>query len=186
MEDSTIIDLFWERSDTAIGETAKKYSRYCHSIAFNILHNKEDAEECVNDTYLNAWNAIPPNRPICLATFLGKITRNLSLDKFKKYSAAKRGHGQMEIALSELDEVLPSTTSVEQAMDEKELMTLLDEFLEGLEKQKRIIFVQRYWYLMPIKAIAEQFNIGESQVKSTLFRIRKELKSHFEREGVML
>ncbi len=186
MEDSKITDLYWERAEIAIGETAKKYSRYCHSISFNILHNKEDAEECVNDTYLNAWNAMPPKRPNCLATFLGKITRNLSLDKFKKYSAEKRGRGQMEIALSELDEVIPSTTSVEQAINEKELAELLDKFLGGLPKQKRIIFVQRYWYLMSIKAMAEQLSISESQVKSTLFRIRSELKSHLKREGVVL
>lgn len=186
VEDSKIIDLYWERTEIAIGETAKKYSRYCHSISFNILHNKEDAEECVNDTYLNAWNAMPPKRPNCLATFLGKITRNLSLDKFKKYSAEKRGCGQMEIALSELDEVIPSTKSVEQAINEKELAELLDKFLGGLPKQKRIMFVQRYWYLMPIKAMAEQLSISESQVKSTLFRIRSELKSHFESEGVVL
>lgn len=186
MEDSKIIDLYWERDETAIDETVKKYSRYCHSISFNILHNRDDAEECVNDTYLKTWNAIPPKRPNCLATFLGRITRNLSLDKFKKYSAEKRGHGQMEIALSELDEVLPSTTNVEQAIDEKELVKLLDEFLGGLPKQKRIMFVQRYWYLMPIKTIAEQLSMSESKVKSALFRIRHELKSHFEREGVVL
>jgi len=186
MEDSKIIDLYWERDTTAIDETAKKYSRYCHSISFNILHNEEDAEECVNDTYLNAWNAIPPKRPNCLATFLGKITRNLSLDKLKKYSAKKRRHGQMDIALSELDEVLPSTTYVEQALDEKELVKLLNEFLGGLPKQKRIMFVQRYWYLMPIKTIAEQLSMSESKVKSALFRMRNELKSHFEREGVAL
>lgn len=186
MEDSKIIDLYWERAEIAISETAKKYSRYCHSISFNILHNKEDTEECVNDTYLKAWNAIPPKRPNCLATFLGKITRNLSLDKFKKYSAKKRGHGLMEIALSELEGVIPSTTSVEQAIDEKELVEILDKFLGGLLKQKRIMFVQRYWYLMPIKKMAEQLSISESQVKSTLFRIRNELKSHLEREGVVL
>lgn len=186
MEDSKIVDLYWERDETAIGETAKKYSRYCHSISFNILQNEEDVEECVNDTYLNAWNAIPPKRPNCLATFLGKITRNLSLDKFKKYSAEKRGNGQVEIALSELDEVLPSVAIVERAIDEKELVKLLDEFLGGLPKQKRIMFVQRYWYLMPIKTMAEQLSMSESKIKSALFRIRNELKSHLEREGVML
>lgn len=186
MEDSKIIDLYWERSEIAIGETAKKYAGYCHFISFNILHNKEDAEECVNDTYHNAWNAIPPKRPNCLATFLGKITRNLSLDKFKKYSAKKRGHGLMEIALSELDEVLPSTSSVEQAIEEKELLKLLDKFLGDLPEQKRIMFVQRYWFIMPIKTIAEQLSISESQVKSTLFRIRNELKTHLEKEGVIL
>jgi RNA polymerase sigma-70 factor (ECF subfamily) len=186
MEDNQILDLYLERAEIAIGETAKKYSRYCHSISFNILHNEEDAEECVNDTFLGAWNAIPPKRPNCLATFLGKITRNLSLDKYKKYSAQKRGLGHMELALSELDEVIPSTTSVEQAIDEKELAELLNNFLEELPKQKRIMFVKRYWYLMPIRAIAEQLNISESQVKSALFRIRNDLKSYFGREGIVL
>ena len=186
MEDSRIIDLFWERSETAIIETTKKYSRYCYSISLNILHNIEDAEECVNDTYLNAWNAIPPKRPNCLATFLGKITRNLSIDKFKKYTAEKRGFGQTEIALSELDEAVPSASSVEQAIDEKELTQTLNRFLESLPKQKRILFVQRYWYLMPIKAIAEQQGKSESQVKSMLFRIRNELKLHLEKDGVLL
>jgi RNA polymerase sigma factor (sigma-70 family) len=186
MEDSKIIDLYWERDETAIGETAKKYSRYCHSISLNILHNEEDAEECVNDTYLNAWNAMPPRRPNCLAAFLGRITRNLSLDKYKRYTTAKRGGGQTEIALSELDEVLPSKTSVEQAVDEKELVKSLDKFLGGLPRQKRMMFVQRYWYLMPVRTIAEQLGMSESQVKSALFRIRNQLKSHFEREGVAL
>jgi RNA polymerase sigma-70 factor (ECF subfamily) len=150
------------------------------------LHNKEDAEECVNDTYLNAWNAMPPKRPNCLATFLGKITRNLSLDRFKRYTAEKRGFGQMELALSELDEVVPSASSVEQAIEEKELVELLNVFLESLPKQKRLMFMQRYWYLMPIKTVAEHSGTSESQVKSTLFRTRKELKSHLEKEGVLL
>jgi RNA polymerase sigma-70 factor (ECF subfamily) len=186
IEDSKIVDLYWERSETAVGETTKKYSRYCHAISFNILQNHEDAEECVNDTCLNAWNAIPPKRPNCLATFLGKITRNLALDKFKKYTAEKRGRGQMELALSELDEILPSTTSIEQAIGEKEFVELLNSFLESLPKQKRMMFVQRYWYLLPVKTMAEQLSISESQVKSTLFRTRRELKSHLEREGVLL
>jgi RNA polymerase sigma-70 factor (ECF subfamily) len=186
LEDRKIIDLYWERSETAIRETTNKYSRYCHAIAFNILQNHADAEECVNDAYHNAWNAIPPKRPNCLATFLGKITRNLALDKCKKYTAEKRGRGQMELALSELDEVLPSTTSVEQAIGEKEFVELLNRFLESLPQQKRMLFVQRYWYLLPIKTMAEQFSISESQVKSTLFRTRRELKSHLEREGVLL
>jgi RNA polymerase sigma-70 factor (ECF subfamily) len=185
MEDSRIIDLYWERSETAIGETAKKYSRYCHSISLNILHNREDAEECVNDTYLNAWNAMPPKRPNCLATFLGKIARNLSLDKYKRYTTEKRGFGQTEIALSELDEVVPSASSVEHVIDEQELVDSLNLFLRSLPKQKRILFVQRYWYLMPIKAIAEQQGKSESQVKSMLFRTRRELKLYLEKEGVL-
>ena len=112
MEDSQIVDLYWERSENAINETATKYSRYCHYISFNILHNDEDVEECVNDTYFRAWKAMPPKRPTYLAIFLGKITRNLSIDRYKKYSAEKRGLGQMELALSELDEAIPSTTYI--------------------------------------------------------------------------
>ena len=185
MEDSQIIDLYWERSETAIGETSKKYSRYCLTISFNILHNNEDAEECVNDTYLNAWNAMPPKRPNCLATFLGKITRNLSLNKFKRYTAEKRGLGQTVIALSELEDVVPSTSSVEQEIAEKELVETLNTFLENLPKQKRILFVQRYWYLMPIKTMAEHLGVSESKIKSTLFRTRNELKSHLERGGII-
>ncbi len=186
LEDSKIVDLYWERSEAAINATANKYSRYCHSIAFNILHNSEDAEECVNDTYFRAWNAIPPNRPNCLSIFLGRITRNLSLDKYKKYAAVKRGLGQTELALSELDECVPNISNVEQSIDEKELVEILNSFLESLPKQKRIMFIQRYWYLMSIKAIAENLKVSESKVKSTLFRTRNELKTILEKEGITI
>ena len=186
MEDSKIVDLYWNRSETAINETEKKYSRYCHSISFNILHNNEDAEECVNDTYLRTWNAIPPKRPNCLMTFLGKITRNLSFDKYKKYSADKRGHGQIELSLSELEESVPDSANIEQDAEEHELTEILNKFLECLPRQKRIVFVQRYWYLMSIKEIAENSKASESQTKSTLFRTRNELKIFLEKEGVML
>ena len=186
MEDNGIVDLYWERSETAISETSKKYSRYCRFISFNILRNNEDAEECVNDTYLRAWNAMPPNRPNCLATFLGKITRNLSLDKFKKYNAEKRGLGQTELVLSEVDDCVPSSSTVEQDIAEKELVEILDRFLENLPKEKRIMFMQRYWYLMPIKEIAERSGESESQVKSALFRTRNNLKTILEKEGVLL
>lgn len=185
MEDSKIIDLYWQRSEAAIGETAKKYSRYCHSISVNILHDEEDAEECVNDTYLNAWNAMPPRRPNCLATFLGKITRNLSLDRFKRNCAEKRGGGQTELALAELNEAVP-TGRVEEAIGERELTRLLDKFLAGLPREKRIMFVRRYWYLMPIKTIAEQMGTSEKQVNSALFRLRNKLRTYLEKEGVAL
>lgn len=185
MEDNEIIDLYWQRSETAIDETAKKYSRYCHSISFNILHSAQDAEECVNDTYLNAWNAMPPRRPNCLATFLGKITRNLSLDRFKRYSAEKRGGGQTELALDELNEAVPAA-GVEEAIGEQELTRLLDKFLAGLPREKRIMFVRRYWYLMPIKTIAERMGMSEKKVNSALLRLRNGLKAYLEREGVAL
>ena len=186
MDDRKIIDLYWRRSETAIGETANKYARYCHSISFNILHDMEDAEECVNDTYLRAWNAMPPQRPNILAVFLGKITRNLSLDRFRNYSAGKRGFAQTTLALSELAECVSFTASVEQTMDDTELAEVLNRFLKSLPKQKRIMFVQRYWYLMPIKAVAEHLGESESQVKSTLFRTRNALKAFLEQEGIAL
>lgn len=185
MDDGKIIDLYWERSESAISETAEKYARYCRFISFNILHDEEDADECVNDTYLRAWNAMPPKRPNCLAAFLGKITRNLSLDRLRHYSAEKRGNGQTELVLSELNEVVPTTSSVEQAIDEKELVETLDAFLEKLPRQKRVVFVQRYWYLLPIREIAGGLGTSESQIKSTLFRTRNELKTLLEREGFL-
>ena len=113
MDDKRIVDLYWERSETAISETAKKYGRYCHYIAFNVLHNDEDSEECVNDTYLNAWNSMPPHRPSVLKTFLGKLTRNISLNKYKQLTAEKRGNGQMPLIIDELHECLPATESTE-------------------------------------------------------------------------
>lgn len=186
LEDNAIIDLYWRRSETAIEETQKKYSKYCNYISYNILHNEEDSEECVNDTYLRAWNALPPNRPNCLATFLGKITRNLSLNKFKKYTTEKRGMGQFQIALSELDEVIPDKSNVESIIERKELLELLNKFLEDLPLQKRDMFVQRYWYLMPIKTMSLHLGISESQIKVTLHRIRKDLKTYFESKGVTL
>lgn len=184
LEDNKIVDLYWERKESAINETANKYFKYCYSISFNILHNSEDAEECVNDTFFSAWKTIPPNRPSCLAVFLGKITRNHSLDKYKKHTAKKRGFGQIELALFELNECVPSKSNVEQEIEEKALVELLNSFLENLPKQKRIMFIQRYWYLMPISAIAECSNESESKVKSTLFRTRNLLKAFLEKEGI--
>lgn len=129
---------------------------------------------------------MPPNRPNCFSVFLGKITRNLSLDKYKKYTARKRGFGQTELALSELDECVPYISNIEQSIDEKDLVEILNSFLERLPKQNRIMFIQRYWYLMPIKAIAEDSNYSESKVKSTLLRTRNVLKSILEKEGITI
>lgn len=183
MEDGKIIELFWARDETAITETAKKYSKYCFRISNTILQNSEDAEECVNDTYLNAWNAMPPHRPARLSTFLGKITRNLSLQKHIKYSAQKRGGGQVELALSELEECIPAKTGVEQAAEGQLLAETLDAFLRGLPQEVRGIFVARYWYLYPVQEIAKRNGISESKVKSMLYRTRKKLKACLEREG---
>lgn len=186
MDDHQIIDLYWNRSEAAIEETSKKYARYCHSISFNILHNDEDAQECVNDTYLRAWNAMPPHRPNRLSTFLGKITRNLSLNRYKQYTAGKRGLGQTELVLSELNDCIPAVSDVEQATDEKLLIDELNRFLAAQPQRKRMVFVQRYWYLMSVRAIAEQHGMSETQTKSMLFRMRNELKQLLEKERIVL
>ncbi len=185
MDDSKIVELFWSRAETAIAETAKKYARYCFHISYTILQNREDAEECVNDTYLNAWNAIPPHRPNHLSTFLGKITRNLSLQKYIKCNAQKRGGGQVELALSELEDCIPAETGVEQIVEAQLLAESLDAFLRGLPKETRIVFVARYWYLYSIQEISQRCHMSESKVKSMLYRTRKKLSTYLEKEGLI-
>lgn len=190
MDDREIIALYWERSDEAILETSRKYSRYCHSISFNILGNHEDAEECVNDTYLRAWNSIPPNRPNHLSAYLGRITRNLSFDKYRRRTAEKRGLGQAALALSELEDCLPGSANVarmvEEASEEKILIEAINSFLEGLPLESRMVFMRRYWHVSSIQEIARSFHMSESKVKSILFRTRKKLKAHLEEEGIAL
>lgn len=186
MEDRQIIELFWKRSENAILETANKYEKYCYYIAFNILHSREDSEECVNDTYFKAWEIIPPQRPEKLSAFLGKITRNLSINRFKQRNAKKRGEGQYVLALEELQECIPSMICVEQAMEDKELVVVFHRFLDGLSVEKRKIFMRRYWYFSQVKDIASEYGMSESKVKMSLMRTRKELKEFLEKEGVAL
>jgi RNA polymerase sigma-70 factor (ECF subfamily) len=186
MEDGQIVDLYWARSENAIAETERKYGRYCYYIAHNILHNHEDCEECVNDTYLNAWNAMPDQRPGNLSTFLGKITRNLSLNRWELYNAKKRGLGQTPSALDELQECIPSSDHVERIVDDIALAEILNRFLATLSKEKRMIFMRRYWYLSPIAEIAADYSMSESKVKMSLFRSRNALKQVLEEEGIDL
>lgn len=145
MEDREIVNLYWERNSNAIKETASKYGGYCKAIAKNILGNNEDAEECVNDTYLNTWNSIPPNRPNVLSTYLGKITRNLSFDRFRQRHADKRGGGEIELVLDELGECVSGADSVEQEVEKKELIRAINSFLDTLSQEKCNIFLCRYW-----------------------------------------
>ncbi len=186
MEDRQIVDLYWARSEKAISETAGKYGRYCYSIAYNILNNNEDSEECVNDTYMSAWNAMPDQRPNRLSAFLGRITRNLSLKRLEKRSAEKRGAGQVPLALDELQECVPAADSTDQIIDDIALADILNRFLASLSPEKRIIFMRRYWYFSPITEIATVFSISESKVKTSLFRSRNKLKLLLEKEGVAL
>ena len=147
MEDTQIVDLYWARSEKAISETSDKYGRYCYSIAYNILHSDEDSEECVNDTYLNAWNAMPDQRPGKLRVFLGRITRNLSLKRWEKYAAEKRGAGQVTLVLDELQDCIPATNNTDHIVDDIVLADVLNRFLASLTAEKRKIFMRRYWYL---------------------------------------
>ena len=186
MEDKQIVDLFWARSENAISETANKYGKYCHYIAYNILHNNEDSEECVNDTYMNAWRSMPSHRPNRLSTFLGKITRNLSLNKWEKLSAEKRGAGQTSLILDELSECIPAEQDAVNTVENMLIRDVLDRFLDELPAETRKIFVRRYFYMSPVKEIADEYGLSESKVTVTLFRTRGKLKSVLEKEGITL
>lgn len=184
MEDKQIVALYFDRDESAIAETAKKYGSYCYSIAFGILYCQQDAEETVNDTYMGAWKAIPPHQPEKLSTFLGKITRRLALMKWKASHSLKRGAGEMDIALEELEECLSNGVTPEQAVEQKELTRQLNAFLKKLPDTEQRIFVCRYWYIMPVKEIAARFGFSESKVKSMLSRTRKKLAVYLQKEGV--
>lgn len=181
MEDCQIVDLYWQRSENAIAETDKKYGSFCHTIAYNILHNPEDSDECVNDTYLKTWNLLPPKRPRLLSPLLGKITRNLSLDRYRKYMAEKRGGGQMPLALEELSTcVLDGEDSF---IERRVLTDILNQFLDDLPEQQRKVFVQRYWYVCSIQEIAGEYGMTQSKVKMMLLRLRSRLREELEQEG---
>lgn len=183
MEDKEIVKLYWERNSNAIKETDSKYGGYCKAIATNILGNNEDAEECVNDTYLNTWNSIPPSRPTVLSTYLGKITRNLSFDRFRHKHADKRGGGEIELVLEELGECVSDADSVEQEVEKKELVWTINAFLDTLSQEKCDIFLCRYWYAIPVSEIAIRFGMTEGNVSVTLNRIRGKLKNYLMERG---
>lgn len=183
MDDNTIIDLYWERSEDAISQTASKYGGYCFTIAYNILFNKEDSEESVNDTWLAAWNTIPPRRPKVLAAFLGKMTRYTSLDRWKNRTAVKRGGGEVALVLDELEECISGGDSLEQEYLRKELVKDINSFLESLPETERKVFMCRYWYMDSIEDIAERFDFSISKVTSMLHRTRGKLRVRLEKEG---
>lgn len=186
MDDRQILDLYWARAETAISETDKKYGRYCHCIAYNILFNDEDSKECVNDTWLRAWEAIPPHRPDRFAPFLGRITRNLSLDRYKHSHADKRGAGQLPLVLDELKACVPAPGSADRMVEDLALADIFNRFLAALPADARKIFMRRYWYMSSVKEIAADFSITESKVKMSLLRSRNALKQFLHEEGVSL
>lgn len=183
MEDCQIIALYWARAEQAISETADKYGRYCRSIAMNILADVSDAEETINDTWLGAWNSIPPHRPDVLSAFLGKLTRRIALNRWRARRRNKRGGGEAALALSELEECIPASHSVEDAVEEKELIAVLDDFVAALPELERRIFLRRYWYLDPIGKISADFGFSGSKVKSMLHRTRAKLRTHLTQRG---
>lgn len=185
MEDARIVALYHERSEAAIAETERRYGKYCYAIAYNILCNAEDANECVNDTYLQAWNSIPPHQPQILATFLGKITRCLAIDRLRADHAARRGNGEIHYALDELTECIPSGSNVEQEIEMTELGESINRFVLNLPLTERRVFICRYWYLDSIAAISEQFDFTQSKVKVMLHRTRNRLKTYLEQEGLL-
>ena len=183
MEDQKIVELYWERSEAAISETQKKYGRYCHYIAYQILYSDRDAEECVHDTYIKAWNAMPPHKPQLLSVFLGKITRNTALDRYA-YTKAKKRTGQVVSILDEMELCIPDQKTGGSLADELALKEAINGFLRSLPTQTRKIFVRRYWYMSPVKEIARDFGLTVSNVKVTLLRTRNRFKEYLEQEGI--
>lgn len=185
MEDSQIVELYWQRHSDAISETANKYGAYCFTIADNILHSVEDSEECVNDTWLHAWNAMPPQRPSVLRIFLAKITRNLSFDRFNARNAEKRGGGEIALILDELGECLDSGADTEAAYEAKELRQSIRRFVRALPKRDGNVLVRRYFFVDSVADIAKRYNLTENNVMVILSRTRKKLKAYLLKEGYL-
>ena len=183
MEDNRIVALYWERSEEAIRQTQSKYDNYCMGIAGRILSNHEDARECVNDTYLAAWDAIPPQRPAVLSTFLGKLTRRISIDRWRALTADKRGGSAVTVALEELEACIPGGTDPVKEVEAKELARAISTFLRSLPYIQRKVFLMRYFEMADLTQIQEEFQISNSKAKSMLHRTRKKLKTYLQEEG---
>ena len=185
MEDSRIIELYWQKNADAISETSSKYGAYCYTIADNILHSIEDSEECVNDTWLHAWNAMPPQKPNVLRMFLAKITRSLSVNRFNARSAEKRGGGEINLVLDELADCLAGETNVEAEYEVKELEQCIRRFVRGLPERDGNVFVRRYFFTEPVAVIAKRYDLTESNVTVILSRTRKKLRLKLAKEGYL-
>jgi len=185
MDDTQIVELYWARKESAIEETEAKYGSYCYSIAQNILQNQDDAEESVNDTWLNAWNSMPPHRPSVLSTFLGKLTRRISIDKWRRTTAKKRGDGQLPLVLAELEDCISDGKSIEEETERKLLAEVIAAFVKSLPETEQKVFLCRYWYMDSVSAIATRFRFSESKVKSMLSRTREKLRVRLEKEGLV-
>lgn len=185
LDDNKIVELFYERSEQAIVELSQKYGSVCTKIAYNILNNRLDAEECVNDMYLGAWNTIPPQNPNPLLSYICRIVRNLAIKKYHANTAVKR-NSIYDVALEELENCFPASVSVEDEFNANEVARIIDAFLETLDKENRIMFVRRYWYSDSIADLAKLFCTSKHNVSVRLFRIRERLKKHLIKEGVSI
>lgn len=181
MEDAQIVTLYWDRDERAIGETDKKYGKYLHTIAYNILADREDSQESVNDTYLAAWDSMPPHKPAVLSTYLGKITRRISIDCFRRKNAQKRG-GEYALSLEELEQCVGRNTT-EESVNLQALADAIGNYLETVSLDARRVFIGRYYYLDPVKEIARYCHITESKAKMLLLRTRQGLWEHLQKEG---
>ena len=185
MTDQDIVDLYWQRSEQAIPETEEVYGAYCHTVAYNLLRSPEDAEESVNDTWLAAWNTMPPTRPGSLRAFLGKLTRNIAVTRLRRKGSLKRGGGTAALALEELSECLPGDFDLERRVEARELLRCIDRFLAKLPERERVIFVGRYFYVLSPEELAERLNMKPAGVKTALFRTRAKLRKELEKEGML-
>ena len=184
MDDKQIVALYWERSETAITETEKKYGRYCRYIAHNILYSDQDAEECVNDTYQKAWETMPPRKPERLSAYLGKLTRHIAINRYI-HDRAKKRTPDVEVIFTEAEEFIPDP-AVGDPADELHLKNIINTFVESLSQEVRVVFVRRYWYMSSVKDIAADYGMTESNVKVMLMRTRNKFKDHLEREGITI
>ncbi|MCM1308980.1 MAG: sigma-70 family RNA polymerase sigma factor [Butyrivibrio sp.] len=185
MDDSKIVDLFLERSEKAIVELSNKYGSMCMKLAMNLLNDRQDAEECVNDAYFGVWNSIPPQKPKILVSFVNRVVRNISINRYKKNNADKR-KGNYDLCIEELEGCIASQNSVEDEIAESELSSYIDEFLDSLNKVNRMLFVRRYWYMDDYGDISEMSGLKEGTVRVRLSRIKANLKVFLERRGVFV
>ena len=183
MEDTAIIQLYWDRNEDAIAQTDLKYGALCRRIALNILASREDSEECVSDTWHRAWSTMPPQRPFSLRAYLGRIVRNLSISRLRERTAQKRGGG-LELMLSELEDCLPAPHSTEQEADALALADILNTWLYSLSADDRVVFVRRYWYGDDVRGLASQWSCSPNQMTKRLSRLRRSLKVCLEKEGI--
>ena len=183
MDDKTIVELYWQRDESAISATQEKYGTYLMKIAGNILTLPEDAEESVNDTYLAAWNSIPPQKPAVLSTYLGKLTRRISISLFRRRHADKRRGSEFALALTEIENIIYDSTNPEAELDASLLGEAINKFLRSLKADERRVFIGRYFYMDPLSEVAAYCGMSESRAKSMLFRTRQKLKEYLKKEG---